>query len=62
MSRENNVVSTGALFRGIVLRHIMTEIADPTEMKARLLIAREHGHLDDEAVEDMIIFHGLADA
>ncbi len=57
--RENAVIDAGSIFRGIVLRHIMTEIGDKAEMKARLMIAREHGHLDDEAVEDMIVFHGL---
>ena len=50
MIREATVISAGSLFRGIVLRHIMTEHNDPSEMKARLMIAREHGHLDDEAV------------
>ncbi len=62
MTRETSVISAGALFKGIVLRHIMTEIGDKAEMKARLLIAREHGQLDDETVEDMIVFHGLQDA
>lgn len=60
--RENSVISVGSIFRGIVLRHILTEIGDKAEMKARLMIAREHGHLDDEAVEDIIVFHGLQDA
>lgn len=58
-SRENTVISAGSIFRGIVLRHIMTEIGDKAEMKARLMIAREHGHIDDEAVEDIILFYGL---
>lgn len=62
MTREATVISAGSMFRGIVLGHIMTEIGDKSEMKARLMIAREHGHLDDEAVEDIIIFHGLQDA
>lgn len=57
--RENTVISAGSIFRGIVLRHIMTEIGDKAEMKARLMIAREHGHIDDEAVEDIILFYGL---
>lgn len=56
--RENAVIDAGSIFRGIVLRHIMTEIGDKAEMKARLMIAREHGHLDDETVEDIIVFHG----
>lgn len=60
--REAIVISAGSLFRGIVMRHIMTEIGDKSEMKARLMIAREHGHLDDEVVEDIIVLHGLADA
>lgn len=62
MTRENTVISAGSLFRGIVMRHILAEISDPAEMKGRLLIAREHGHIDDEAVEDLIIFHGLQNA
>lgn len=62
LMRENSVISAGALFKGIVMRHIMTEIGDKSEMKARLLIARENGQLDDETVEDLIIFHGLQDA
>ena len=60
--RETSVISAGALFKGIVLRHIVTEIGDKAEMKARLIIAREHGHIDDETVEDIILFYGLQDA
>lgn len=62
LMRENSVISVGALFKGIVMRHIMTELGNKAEMKARLMIARENGHLDDETVEDLIIFHGLQDA
>ena len=61
-AREANVISAGNLFRGIVLRHIMTERDDPSEMKARVMIAREHGHLDDEGAEDMIVLWGLENA
>lgn len=57
--RENAVIDAGSIFRGSAMRHIMTEIGDKAEMKARLMIAREHGHIDDEAVEDIILFYGL---
>jgi hypothetical protein len=32
---------------------------DPAEKKARILIAREHGHLTDEEAEDWIVACGL---
>lgn len=35
---------------------------DPSEMKARIMIAREHGHLTAEEAEDWIVLAGLENA
>lgn len=60
--RENNVIAAAPLFRGIVLALILAEHDNPAEMKARIMIAREHGHIDDVMCEDLIALHELAAA
>ncbi|WP_428331951.1 hypothetical protein [Novosphingobium sp.] len=59
--RENSVIAAGHLFRGIVLAQIVAMV-DEQEMKARIMIAREHGHIDDDMCADLIAIHELADA
>lgn len=52
----------GPLFRSMVMRFIMSERDNPAEMKERVMLARQCGHLTDEAAEDLIVFWGLANA
>lgn len=54
----SNVIEAGLLFRGIILGLIERE-RDPSEKKARILIAREHGHLTDAEAEEWIALAGL---
>lgn len=54
----SNVIEAGQLFRGIILALIERE-RDPSEQKARILIAREHGHLTDHEAEEWIVLAGL---
>ena len=61
MIRENTVIQAGNLFRGVVLSMIASE-RDPVERKARVMIAREHGHLSDDEAEDLIVLGGLVEA
>ena len=56
---ENTVIAAGSVFRGIVMALILAERDDPAEMKARIMIAREHGHIDDAMCEDLIALHQL---
>lgn len=58
---DTNIIQAGHLFRGIVHTLIRAE-PDPAEKKARILIAREHGHLSDEDAEEWIVLAGLVDA
>lgn len=60
-NRECNVVSIGEALRRLVLRLIDTE-TDPTERKARIMIAYQHGHLTAEEAEDWIVLGGMVDA
>ena len=60
-AREGNVISIGEALRRIVLRMIDAE-TDPSERKARIMIARQHGHLSDEEAEDWIVLGGLVEA
>lgn len=60
-ARECNVVSIGEALRRVVLRLIDKE-TDPTERKARIMIAYEHGHLTAEEAEEWIVLQGLQDA
>lgn len=62
MRREGTVIDAGSLFRGIVLALILAERDNPAEMKARVMIAREHGHIDDAMCADLIALHELVDA
>lgn len=55
------VVDCRHLFRGLILGLIHRE-TDPAEKKARILIAREHGHLTDEEASDWIAIAGLENA
>lgn len=54
----SNVIEAGFLFRGIILALIERE-QDPAEKKARILIAREHGHLTNHEAEEWIALAGL---
>lgn len=54
----DNVISIGAALRAIVLRLIDAE-TDPTERKARIMIAYQTGHLTAEEAEDWIVLQGL---
>jgi hypothetical protein len=55
---DANVIAAGWLFRGLVLALIERE-TDPAEKKARIMIAREHGHLTDQEAEEWIVLAGL---
>lgn len=54
----SNIIEAGQLFRGIILALIARE-TDPAEQKARILIARDHGHLTDEEAEEWLVLAGL---
>ena len=58
---ECEVISIGGALRQIVLRLIDAE-TDPTERKARVMIAYQHGHLTAEEAEDWIVLGGLVNA
>lgn len=58
MTRECNVISIGGALRAIVLSLINAE-TDPTERKARIMIAYRHGHLSAEEAEKWIVLQGL---
>lgn len=46
--------SFGDLARAIVIRCIEAEAGNPAEQKARIMIARETGHLSDAEAEDWL--------
>lgn len=46
--------SFGDLARALVIRCIEAEADNPSEQKARVMIAREHGHLSDQEAEDWL--------
>lgn len=56
---EPTIIAAGALFRGIVMSLIETDL---TERKARIMIAWEHGHLSAGEAEDWIVVGGMVDA
>jgi hypothetical protein len=56
-----NIVSIGAALRRVVLRLIDSE-TDPTERKARIMIAYQYGHLSADEVEDWLSAGGLVEA
>lgn len=56
--RECNVISIGDALRAIVLRLIDAE-TDPSERKARIIIAYQHGHLSADEAEEWIVLQGL---
>lgn len=49
------------ILRSLVIRAIEAE-ADPAEQKARIMIARGHGHLSDREAADWIAILQLEDA
>lgn len=49
-----SAASFGDLARGIVIRLIEAEAGNPAEQKARIMIAREHGHLNDREAKDWL--------
>ncbi|WP_182849679.1 hypothetical protein [Pelagerythrobacter aerophilus] len=51
----------GDILRGLVIRAIEAE-SDPAEQKARIMIARGHGHLTDQEAADWIAILALEDA
>lgn len=61
IKRQNAPAPIGEAARGIILRLIEVE-PDPSERKAKIMIAREDGHLSDAEVRDLIIKHGLESA
>lgn len=56
--RDATVIQAGLLFRGLVLALIERE-TDPSERKARIMIARDHGHLTDAEAEEWLVLEGL---
>ena len=52
----------GTILRGIVIRCIEAEHDNPAEQKARILIARQHGHLTDQEAEDWLRILNLVEA
>ena len=53
--------SIGDVLRGLVIRAIEAE-TDAAEQKARIMIARGHGHLTDQEAADWIAILDLVDA
>jgi hypothetical protein len=54
MTRYNRAVSFGEVAARIVLAMILAERDDPAEFRARVEIARGHGHLTDEQAADLL--------
>lgn len=52
----------GAFCRGLVVALITASRDDPSEMKARIMLAWEHGHLTADEAADWIAMAGLAAA
>lgn len=61
INRQNGPAPIGNAARGIILRMIELE-PELSERKAKIMIAREDGHLSDAEVRDLIIKHGLESA
>lgn len=49
-----SVQSIGDIARGLVIRCIEAEAGNAQEQKARIMIARETGHLSDAEAEDWL--------
>ena len=58
MPSPDTAPAFGSLSRNFVLSMIEC-CTDPSEKKARILIAREHGHLSDYEAEEWIALAGL---
>lgn len=61
IKRQNGPAPIGDAARRVILRMIELE-PDLSERKAKIMIAREDGHLSDAEVRDLIIKHGLESA
>jgi len=61
IARQNGPAPVGDAARNVILRLIEIE-PDPSERKAKIMIAREDGHLSDAEVRDLIVKHGLESA
>lgn len=61
IKRQNGPAPIGNAARGIILRMIELE-PELSERKAKIMIAREDGHLSNSEVRDLIIKHGLKSA
>ncbi len=55
---DDNVVSIGDALRRVVLRMIDAE-TDPTEKKARIVMAYHTGHLTLQEADEWIVLRGL---
>ena len=53
---------TRAFVKRVILAAIRGAGDDPSEMKHRIMVAREHGHLTDEETEFYIAAWGLVEA
>lgn len=58
IKRQNGPAPIGDAARGVILRMIELE-PDPSERKAKIMIAREDGHLSDAEAENWIRRDGL---
>jgi len=54
--------SLASLARATVLAGIEHAVDDPSEMKFRIMLARQCGHITDEQTRDMIIANRLESA
>jgi hypothetical protein len=52
----------GGFCRGLISALIKAARNDPAEMKARIMIAWEHGHLTAQEAEEWIVLAGLVEA
>ena len=59
---DDGAVTIGDISRRLVVRLIEAEAADPVEQKARIMTAREHGHLTDREAADWIAVLALEEA
>lgn len=62
---ERNILSPMLDLRSFAKRVVMLGIdaaADKTDMKGRIMLAWEHGHLTEEEAEVLIVARGLLEA
>ena len=59
---EDGTFPLGGFARELVITLIKSARNDPGEMKARIMIAYEHGHLSGAEAEDWIVLAGLEGA